>query len=1039
MLRIVLSLALLSAALIWPAAVSSSPKAPQVIRPFTLIKDINTTEEVVSGMDTYPLFETVGGQVVFTAWSPQTGGELWRSDGTAKGTQLVKDINPGEGEGVQLYQPARAKLGDVLVFAADDGAVGTELWRTDGTSAGTLRLQDLWPGIESGNPNNFVVAGQRIFFTAAYSATHKALWVTDGTVTGTQQLHVFAHIPDLVNGTETMLALSNGVLLFNAAETQGNNELWRSDGTSAGTVLVQEILPGNNGSNPTRFYEIGGNGALFAALDGNTGLELWYTNGDVGNTYLVKDLAKGGNSFPQMLTTLTMTNDGNSSQRTLLTASEPNGKLGLWFTNGLPDDIFENTQKLFEGGKRNPYESQRTFVGKLQKRFDTLEYELALLALMDNRGLTQLYASDGSKVGTTKLLEIEPIVHSDTDVAQLEGQLFFPASSLNGGVELWRSDGTNGGTMPVAELKPGDLGSYPQDLTVMNGQLFFLASGDKVGRELYVTTGNGASLVADVWPGPNTGVSAILGVVNGVLYLVANDGVGGFELWKSDGTASGTVRVKDIATQPGSTYLYPIFDGRGTGNVTAAGDKLVFGTGREMYPNSAKSELAPTHTDDRIAPNGDLWVSDGTSAGTTVLKTFPSVPSGAMPYGFASLGTLGHAALFQGNEGDERYELWRTDGTLSGTYGITQVVQPNSGNLGNLMRLNDLYLFEVYTYTKDYENFGSSLWRTDGTPQGTQPVMKDLNIGAFAASGNTLFFGGRPSDDNGDFELWKTDGTAAGTLMVRDAFSDTKSSQLADLTAGAPGQVFYVVESYLGEQLWKSDGTEAGTVMVRDVITRPYSSEFTELAYANGTLLFVADDGVHGLELWKSDGTEAGTMLLTDLYPGAGSAWPRELVVLNGAVYFSATGPDGIRTLWRSDGTAAGTQPIRTDAGAPMQPEYLTVAAGQLFFSAADAAHGREAWHSDGTAAGTAMLHDLAAGEASSNPQAFVASGKHVYLTAFTEQTGREIFAARLSEVQPNPPTLTVTPPQTPPAPPRTPTVPAPVIRHKQYLPLVRR
>jgi hypothetical protein len=85
------------------------------------------------------------------------------------------------------------------------------------------------------------------------------------------------------------------------------------------------------------------------------------------------------------------------------------------------------------------------------------------------------------------------------------------------------------------------------------------------------------------------------------------------------------------------------------------------------------------------------------------------------------------------------------------------------------------------------------------------------------------------------------------------------------------------------------------------------------------------------------------------------------------------------------------------------------------------------------------MLHDLAAGEASSNPQAFVASGKHVYLTAFTEQTGREIFAARLSEVQPNPPTLTVTPPQTPPAPPRTPTVPAPVIRHKQYLPLVRR
>ena len=1043
MFRIFSLCALLATALLWPALAATgqaiyqtqSPQAPpQVQAPFALIKDINTTAQVASSMDAYALFETVGGRMLFSAWSPQAGEEMWRTDGTTNGTQRVKDIYPGEWGSVQFYKPARAKLGEVLVFAADDGAVGNELWRTDGTSEGTMRLKDVWPGTESSNPKNFVVAGQRLFFTAAFSQTHVALWVTDGTPTGTQQLHVFAHIPDLGYGMNAMLVQSDGTLLFNAAETQGNNELWKSDGTPAGTVLVQEIWPGSNGSNPERFFEITNNVVLFAASDGKTGHELWLTTGDAGNTFFVKDLAKGGNSFPHVLTTLTMTSDGSSTQRTLLAASDPNGKLVLWGTNGLPDSTIENTQKLFEGGARNAYESQRTFIGKVPKRLANIDYELALLALTDSRGLTQLYASDGSKLGTTKLLEIEPRVKADTDVAQLEGQLFFPASSFNGGVELWRSDGTNGGTQPVAELAPGPLGSYPQSLMVMNDQLYFIASGDKVGRELYVTTGNGATLVADVWPGPKDGVHAILGAVQGVLYLVADDGVGGTELWKSDGTAAGTVRVKDIATQLGSIYLNGGFDGPGTANFAAVGDKLVFGTGQMMYPASATTKAAgakaaPAITDDKFNPNGDLWVSDGTWAGTSKLKSFPTMPNGAMPYGFAS---LGNTALFHGNEGENTYELWRTDGMVGGTYGIAQAVRPYFGHVGNLMRLNDLYLFEVYTHTSGFESYGNSLWRTDGTPQGTQPLTMGLNIGAFVASGNTLFFSGKPDDDSEDYELWKTDGTAAGTVLVREVFTGTKQrGYITQLTAGASGQVFYLTQSQMGQQLWKSDGTEAGTVMVRDVISNANYNEFADLAFANDTLLFAADDGAQGWELWKSDGTQAGTVLLADIYPGAGSSSPYELVVLNGAVYFSATGPDGARTLWRSDGTVAGTQSIRADAHAPMMPQDLTVAAGQLLFSATDAAHGREVWRSDGTATGTVMLHDLALGEASSNPQAFVASNKHLYLTAFTEQTGREIFAAPLSETQPNPPPPTVAPP--------TATVPAPVIRHKKFLPVVRR
>ena len=164
---------------------------------------------------------------------------------------------------------------------------------------------------------------------------------------------------------------------------------------------------------------------------------------------------------------------------------------------------------------------------------------------------------------------------------------------------------------------------------------------------------------------------------------------------------------------------------------------------------------------------------------------------------------------------------------------------------------------------------------------------------------------------------------------------------------------------------------------------------------------------------------------MADLFPGVGSSRPQSLLGLNGVLYFSATGPDGARTLWRSDGTAAGTQPVRSDADAPMNPTHLTLAAGQLIFSAADAAHGREVWRSDGTAAGTSLLQDLVPGVESSLPQTFIATRKHLYLTAYTEQTGNELWAMPLAEE---------------PVPPSTPSTPStPEIVSRMYLPMTLR
>jgi ELWxxDGT repeat protein len=84
----------------------------------------------------------VNGWVRFAAADPPTGLELWKTDGTAAGTVLVKDIAPGGGA-----DPTRlTALGNILLFEANDGTSGMELWKSDGTAAGTGRIKDINPG-----------------------------------------------------------------------------------------------------------------------------------------------------------------------------------------------------------------------------------------------------------------------------------------------------------------------------------------------------------------------------------------------------------------------------------------------------------------------------------------------------------------------------------------------------------------------------------------------------------------------------------------------------------------------------------------------------------------------------------------------------------------------------------------------------------------------------------------------------------------------------------------------------------------------------
>jgi ELWxxDGT repeat protein len=189
-----------------------------------------------------------------------------------------------------------AALGDGRgVFVATDPEHGLELWVTDGTSAGTRRVMDIWPGQVSGSPEWLTPLGDgRVLFAASAPGTGRELWTTDGTEAGTRMVaNLAADTPG--QGIGPLTGIGGGRAVFSARDGSGTS-LYITDGTAAGTVVVPAAR-GQVSQVLGNAAPLGDTRTVFCVWDNVTGSEPWVTDGTPEGTHLLKDIQPGRSYF----------------------------------------------------------------------------------------------------------------------------------------------------------------------------------------------------------------------------------------------------------------------------------------------------------------------------------------------------------------------------------------------------------------------------------------------------------------------------------------------------------------------------------------------------------------------------------------------------------------------------------------------------------------------------------------------------------------------------------------------------------------------
>jgi ELWxxDGT repeat protein len=421
------------------------------------------------------------GQLYFAVNRADGRKGLWKSNGTAAGTVPVKEFPAGPGDAFSSSLRELTVAGSQLFFFVPTAEYGLELWKSDGTAAGTALVKDLTPGSADSSLSGLTAAGAGVYFFRSFSETETTparteLWKSNGTAAGTLR------VKDLGPGSFTLQTRTTvgNILLFVVETPASGTELWRSDGTEAGTFLLKDIQPGSASAYPSNLRVAGGR-VFFTAEDAE-GRRVWRTDGTVAGTVRVEALGAGTSYDGLQLLGVV------GSFLYLSTSNATDRRLRLYRLNVRVQN--PGTARLVTT-LPNPFAADpsaeprvNTFTVAGDKLFFSMSISTSGPAPRD----VQLWVTDGTRVGTR--LVVRPLSLSDefeSELFTLDNRILFSAyEEGSAGLEPWISDGTPKGTRRLQDLVPGSEHSYPHSYTRVGSSVFFVANAGMNSNELWV-------------------------------------------------------------------------------------------------------------------------------------------------------------------------------------------------------------------------------------------------------------------------------------------------------------------------------------------------------------------------------------------------------------------------------------------------------------------------------------------------------------------------------------------------------------------------
>ena len=434
------------------------------------------------------LTATAAGNNLFFTTEPAgygTADELWKSDGTTAGTIELADVdpaNPGGYSGSVIGEGEFAALNGTLYFASDDPTHGVELWQSNGTVAGTGLFLDLNPGTAGSFPGNMTVIGNTLYFSATTAAGSAALWSSDGTVTGTKQVASFGSQPDgtaIFTNIPAAFGVIGNSMIFAANAGSSDSELWKTDGTAAGTSMIKVLAPSQLYYTPSDFTTVGGKVFFVTQTATDT---LWVTDGTTAGT---TELATFNGTLADL-----MAFDGKLA---FIESSSYRSENSLWLSDGTVSGTTEVTSFPSQNANYAQTPTMAVDDGKLFISAPPLPNPL-------NAGLATLWVSDGTAAGTMPIPGV-PQMANDSAFAVLDGKVYFsedqPSASIlqsSNRAQLWVTDGTAAGTKMVTNV--GAANAWIDQLVVAGNNLYIIASqSGSPPDDLYVSNGTAKGTV----------------------------------------------------------------------------------------------------------------------------------------------------------------------------------------------------------------------------------------------------------------------------------------------------------------------------------------------------------------------------------------------------------------------------------------------------------------------------------------------------------------------------------------------------------------